>query len=374
MQLDTASVRKMLSDDLTNVLIRVGLIAFVVVLCVRIFSPFLGLMVWALILAVTLNPLCKKLAGRLGWRQARAATAIVLMGLLLLGAPTVMLGSSFAGEIFDTYKAFENNEIKVSQPNPKIAEWPLVGKRLYEAWQSAANDLPAFLEKMQPQLSEITGKLLSAAAGTAGTLLQFLGALIIAGIMMAYHESGNNAMIKIFTRLSGPRKGPELHKLSTATVRSVASGVVGVAFIQALLLGIGFVVAGIPMAGLLAGIVMLLGIAQLPALVVSLPAIAYLWWSGDSSTVLNIVFTVYLLLAGMADNVLKPLLLGRGVDAPMPIILLGAIGGMVTSGIIGLFIGAVVLAVGYQIFMDWVDDEGEDVTTTPEQNEVGEKA
>jgi predicted PurR-regulated permease PerM len=110
----------------------------------------------------------------------------------------------------------------------------------------------------------------------------------------------------------------------------------------------------------LAVVVLLLGILQLPAVLVSLPAIAYLWWSGDASTMHNVVFTVYLLVAGFADNVLKPLLLGRGVDVPMPVVLLGALGGMVGGGIVGLFVGAVLLAVGYQLFMDWVDevDEG----------------
>ena len=106
---------------------------------------------------------------------------------------------------------------------------------------------------------------------------------------------------------------------------------------------------------------MLLGIMQLPALLISLPAIAYLWWLGDASTVINIFLSIYLVVAGMADNVLKPILLGRGVDAPMPVILLGALGGMVSSGIIGMFIGAVLLAVGYQVFMEWVNyvEEGE---------------
>ena len=151
-------------------------------------------------------------------------------------------------------------------------------------------------------------------------------------------------------------RGPRLQKLATATVRSVAAGVIGVAFIQAILLGMGFMFAGIPAAGVLALLVMFLGILQVPALIVTLPAIAWLWVSGDGSTTSNIVWTIYLGVAGMADNVLKPLLLGRGVDAPMPVILIGALGGMVTGGIIGLFVGGVLLAVGYQLFMEWVDD------------------
>ena len=188
-------------------------------------------------------------------------------------------------------------------------------------------------------------------------MLQFLASLIIAGIMMAYGASGSQAMCNILTRLSGPTRGTQLHTLATATVRSVATGVIGVAFIQALLIGIGFMLAGIPAAGLLAMIVLVIGIAQLPALLISLPAIAYMWWAGDGSTTIHIVLTLYLLIAGAADNVLKPLLLGRGVAVPMPVILLGALGGMVSAGMIGLFVGAVVLAVGYEIFMEWVAED-----------------
>jgi len=372
MQPDTATFRKLLSEDLMDVMIRIGLIAFVLIMCARIFSPFAGLVLWALILAVALYPLQQHFAKRIGGRQGRAATLLVLAGLLLIGAPTVMLGSSFAGRIHEVYTAFENNTITIGQPAPTVAEWPLVGKELYSTWSSAATDLPAFLEKLQPQLENIATHVLRTAASTAGAVFLFLGSLIIAGIMMAYGEAGSQTMQRILKRLAGPSRGPRLHSLSTATVRSVATGVIGVAFIQALLLGIGFILAGIPGAGVLAFLVLLIGIMQLPALIVSLPVIVYLWWFGDASTTSNIVFTVYLLVAGMADSVLKPLLLGRGVDMPMPVILLGALGGMVSGGIIGLFIGAVLLAVGYQIFMEWVGDSEKDTAVEPGQPEAAE--
>jgi predicted PurR-regulated permease PerM len=135
------------------------------------------------------------------------------------------------------------------------------------------------------------------------------------------------------------------------------------------LLGVGFYLASVPAAGVLSLIVFLIGIAQLPASIISLPVVAYIWWSGDASTTINIVWTIYLIPAGMADNVLKPLLLGRGVDAPMPVILIGALGGMVSAGIIGLFLGAVLLAVGYKAFMLWVNDDEESVSAEPEQIE-----
>jgi predicted PurR-regulated permease PerM len=219
-----------------------------------------------------------------------------------------------------------------------------------------------------------------AAASTAGSVAMYLAALIISGIMMAYGEAGSQALQRIFSRMTDADRGPRLQRLSTATVRSVASGVIGVAFIQALLLGVGFLMAGIPAAGVLSFVVMMIGILQLPALLISLPAIGYLWWMGDGSTTANIVWTVYLVIAGMADNVLKPLLLGRGVEAPMPVILIGALGGMVWSGIIGLFVGAVLLAIGYQLFMEWVDnpvdptgadDAGGNTTSPVREGEAG---
>jgi len=366
MQIDTAAVRTFLSRDLMDLLIRIGLIAFVTILCARIFAPFTGLLLWALILAVALYPLHRRLAGRLGGRQGWAATLLVIAGLLLIGVPTVMLGSSFANHVHDAYTAFENDEITFKPPSPGVADWPLVGKQVYSTWSAAAEDLPEFLHENKEQLTNLSKRTLSVAASTAGAMMKFLGALIIAGIMMAYGEAGSEAMRRIFCRLASPEKGPRLHSLSTATVRSVATGVIGVAFIQALLLGVGFIAAGVPAAGVLALLVMVVGILQLPALIISLPVIAYLWAVGDASTTVNIVFTIYLLLAGMADNVLKPMLLGRGVDAPMPVILLGALGGMVSAGIIGLFLGAVLLAVGYQVFMEWVD-EGETDETAVKQ-------
>jgi predicted PurR-regulated permease PerM len=130
--------------------------------------------------------------------------------------------------------------------------------------------------------------------------------------------------------------------------------VIGIAFIQASLVGVGLLIAGVPWPGVLALIVLVLGVAQVPAALVILPSIAYLWMSGNYSVGESIAYTVLLGLTSSADNVLKPLLLGRGVDAPMPIILLGALGGLASSGILGLFLGATLLALGYKLFMGWV--------------------
>ena len=172
---------------------------------------------------------------------------------------------------------------------------------------------------------------------------------------MAHGESGSRSAVQIASRVSGPVRGPKIAALCTATIRAVALGVVGIAFIQMLLVGLGFVFKGIPGAGLLALAVLLLGIMQLPATLITIPVIAFVFATEGANTA-TIVFALYVFVAGLVDNVLKPLLLGRGVDVPMPVVLIGALGGMVTSGIIGLFIGPVVLAVGYQLFWQWVRD------------------
>lgn len=348
--------RSILSKDITDVFIRIGVIAAIVYLSLRVLSPFLGLLLWALILAIALYPLHQVLAKRLGGKQGRTATLLVLLGLVIIGGPTVILGSSFAEQVHDVYAAFEGEQVTVPPPAESVKAWPVVGERIYAVWQHAATDLAGFIADLQPQLGNFAKHMLQLAASTAGAIFAFLGSLIIAGIMMAYGQSGNRAMLRVSERLSGPVAGPRIHRLTVATVRSAATGVIGVAFIQALLLGVGFILAGIPAAGVLAAVVLVLGILQLPAALVSLPAIGYLWWAGDHSVPMAVLWSAFLVIAGMADNILKPLLLGRGVDVPMPVVLLGALGGMVSGGMIGLFVGAVLLSVGYQLLMGWVDE------------------
>jgi predicted PurR-regulated permease PerM len=364
MQLDSKTLRNSLSADLLDVFIRIGLLAFLVILCARVVSPFVNLALWSVVLAVALYPVHQMLASKLGGKQGRAATVLVLLGVLLIGVPTAMLGGSFAKHVHGAYEKFESGSLTLPEPKPSVEDWPIVGERVYAAWGAAADNLPEFVEDNREQLKQLSRRALGAAASTASAVGLFIGSLIVAGIIMAYGASGTASMQNIIGRVAGTNRGPQIQGLITATVRSVATGVIGVAFIQALILGIGFLWAGIPAAGVLALLVMVLGIMQAPALLITLPVIGYLWSAGDATTTMNLVYTVYLFVGGLADNVLKPLLLGRGVEAPMPVILLGALGGMVTGGIVGLFIGAVLLAVGYQLFMDWVahakDPEAED--------------
>jgi len=343
---------------LLDVLIRAGLILALAMLCYQVFAPFLTLMVWALILAVALYPLHQYLAAKIGGKQGLAATIVVLLGVTLIVVPTAVLMSSLGDSVHQLINDVQENTLEIPAPPDAVATWPVIGEKLHAIWSAAATDLPALIQSLQPKIGNLAKSALGFVAGIGAGLLQFLAAFIVAGIIMAFGKAGSRASLAIFERFAGAARGAEFTKLSTATIRAVAQGVIGVAFIQAILVGLFLLLAGIPFAGVLALIVLVLGIAQVPALIVTLPAIGYIWWRGDYGTFEAIIYTVLLFVSGMADNVLKPLMLGRGVDAPMPIILLGALGGMAAAGILGMFVGATLLAVGYQIFMGWVAARG----------------
>jgi predicted PurR-regulated permease PerM len=347
-------LEKRLSGRLLDVLIRAGLVFAMAVLCYQIFSPFLALMVWALILTVTFYPAHQKLARKMGEKQGLAATVFVLTGIVLIGVPTAVLMFELGDSVHHFIGSVRDNTLQIPAPSPNVADWPIVGKKVHGLWSQAHTDLPAVLQGLQPKLGDFTKSALAFVASTGVATLLFLASFIIAGIIMAFGESGARSTRAIFDRIVGTGHGEEFAKLSTATIRAVALGVLGVAFIQALVVGLFLMIAGVPFAGVLALIVLVLGIAQVPALLVTLPVIAYIWMSGEYGTGAAVTHTVLLFVAGMLDNVLKPLLLGRGVDAPMVVILLGALGGLATHGLLGMFVGATLLALGYQIFMWWV--------------------
>ncbi|MCM3904332.1 MAG: AI-2E family transporter [Pyrinomonadaceae bacterium] len=358
------------SSSLLDVLIRASLIGGLAVLCYQIFSPFLTLMTWAIILAVTLYPLHQRLARRVGGKQWLASTILAIIGLLVIIIPMALLMNSFADSVRHFIGAVQQDTLAIPPPREGIEKWPLVGKRIQDVWWKAHTDLPGFVRSMQPKIGVLAQKALAMVASIASGLLLLLASYIVSSILLAYGESGERAGRAIFVRVAGTPRGEALYKLSTATIRAVALGVIGVAFIQAILVGLALLLAGVPAAGVLAVIALVLGIAQVPALVITLPAIIYIWSSGGYGTAAAVTYTIILLVTGMADNVLKPLMLGRGVDAPMPVILLGALGGMASGGILGMFVGATLLAIGYQIFTGWVAGPNSDSAVS--QNEATE--
>ena len=361
----TPKLERVLSHGALDALIRAGLIAVLAALCYRVFQPFMSLMLWAVILAVMLYPLHRKLLSRLGG-NGRTATLIVVLGVALMLVPVYLLGVSIAESARGATEAINSGNFHIPPPADSVADWPVVGDRLHAAWSQASNDLTGLAQKFLPEIKAASKGMLGKLAGVGIGLLLFMGALIIAGIIMAYGEAGHRSSIRIASRIFGAARGEQVTRLCVATIRAVAQGVVGIALIQMLLVGIGFVLMGVPGAGLLALGVLLLGIMQLPATILTLPVIIYML-STQEMTAGMIALAIFVFVAGLVDNVLKPLLLGRGVEVPMPVVLIGALGGMVAGGILGLFIGPVMLSVGYVLFWQWVaqEEEPSPVLTAP---------
>ena len=323
-------------------------------LCFRVFSPFLNLTVWSIILAVTIYPVHQWLARRIGRRQGLTSIILVILGVSLIVLPTWLLMNSFADSVHRFVGAVQQETVQIPVPREGVKQWPIVGNNIYETWSKARADLPGLVQSLQPKIGDLARQALTMVASIGGSMLLFLVSFVVACIIMAYGDSAERSGRAIFSRVAGSSRGELLTKLSIATIRAVAQGVIGVAAIQSLLIGLALLLAGIRVAGVLAIIALILGIAQVPALLITLPVIVYIWVSGDYSTGAAIMHTIILLLTGMADNVLKPMMLGRGVDVPMPVILFGALGGMASGGILGMFVGATALALGYEIFMNWV--------------------
>lgn len=349
-------VEKRLVARFLDMFIRFGLILALASFCYTVFSPFLNMMLWAVILAVTLYPLHQYFATRLGGKQGWSSTLIVLLGIVLIVVPTVLMISSLGESVSVMIDKLSGRAFVIPPPSAHIATIPIVGEKISVLWLKASNDLPGLISNYRTQIGDIAKATLGILASMGGGLLGFILSFIVAGIIMTWGAAGADSARRIAIRLTDENKGQSLVKLCTSTIRAVAQGVNGVALIQALLVGVIMIVAGIPAVGIFFILALILGIAQIPVILVTAPAIALMWSLGDHGTAMNIVYTILLIVAGMADNVLKPLMLGRGVDAPMPVVLLGALGGMAASGILGMFIGATLLSIGYRIFMSWVND------------------
>ena len=339
---------------LLDVLLRLGLIVVLAVFCFGVFRPFLNLILWSIILAVTLYPLQRKLRPKLG-KDGRTATVIVLLVIGALAVPTWVIVDSLAGTASEWLKVAQAKHVEIPPPRASVLEWPLVGPKVHAAWTRVHEHPEDLKAKLGPKLRQAARAGLGALGNLAGGLLLFLVAMPIAGIIMAFGEHCAASARRICSAFVGPSRGPGIAVLCTSTVRAVAQGVIGIAFIQAVLIGIAIVPMGIPGAGLICLAILMLGIMQLPATILTIPIIIYVFATQGSSAI-NIVFAIYVFIAGLADNVLKPLLLGRGVAVPMPVVLIGAIGGMITNGLLGLFIGPVALGVAYELFWRWVDE------------------
>ena len=336
--------------------IQIAAVTMIVLWCLSIMRPFINLVLWAMIISVALYPAHLSLSAKMGGRAKTSATVFVLIGLTILLVPSWLLAESSITGLKTLATGLSDGTIEVKPPAESVRDWPLIGSSVFEIWTSAARNLETTLNEFAPQLRNAGQWAVSFAGSMATGMLGMAASIIIAGAFLVSADGAYRVSRSIGHTLS-EKGGKDMVDMSIATIRSVAKGVLGVAIIQAILSGIGLVLMDVPAAGLWAGAILMLAIMQLPPLILLGPIAVWVFSVADP--VPATIFAIYSLIVSISDGFLKPMLLGRGLDIPMLVILIGAIGGAFTSGIIGLFVGAVVLAVGYKLLVAWMVSEEE---------------
>ncbi|SHN71408.1 Predicted PurR-regulated permease PerM [Bradyrhizobium erythrophlei] len=352
-------------DDVIRTAIRLGLLAFLIYWSFVLLRPFIPVLAWAAVLAVALNPAFDWLSAHLGHRPRVAAIVMTIAMLTVFLGPATWLGIGLVDGLRNISDELTTGDIAIPSPPEGVRNWPLVGVPLHDLWKKASENLAVAIRELAPHLKPMAGTIL-AIAGSAGTgTLKFLASVVIAGFLL---PSGPRIVASVRTMLTRivPRQGADFLALAGATIRTVAQGVIGVAVLQSLLAGIGLKIAGVPHAGVLAFAVLVLGIVQIGSAPIFLPVIIWVWTAKDMGSA--ILITIYLVLVGFSDNALKPLLMGRGLSTPVLVIFVGVLGGTLAHGIVGLFVGPIILAVAWDLLMAWGHDDSADVVMPRQAN------
>ncbi|MGD2116817.1 MAG: AI-2E family transporter [Chromatiales bacterium] len=333
-------------------LVRAGLILLLVIWCYEIIKPFIIPLLWGAIIAVALFPMHRQLSGWLGQREHLSAGLMSLLLLVLLIVPMVLLTASSVDMVRFIAEHLQSGEINITSIRESIASLPWIGDWLQQF--IVPGDLQVMLKNLSPLLKTVGKQMLAFSAGVGSILLYSLIAIVVAGFLLLKADISRQWFLQLARKLAD-EQGEQLAQLAGATVMSVAQGVLGVALIQAFLAGIGMLLAGVPGTGLWALLVLVVATIQLPPLLVLAPVAIYLFAVGDTTAA--VVFLGWSIFISLIDTLLRPLLMGRGVKTPMLVIMLGAIGGMLSFGVVGLFVGSVVLAVGYEVLHSWLQLE-----------------
>jgi predicted PurR-regulated permease PerM len=345
--------RPELSAEAVGIAIRVGLLALLAYWSWEIVSPFLTILVWSAILAVALYPLFDWLKNWLN-RPKLAATLVTLLCVLVVVAPVVWLGFGLLNAVEFVAKKLDAGLPSVPLPSQSIREWPLIGEQIYRLWTRAVTDISAQLTELAPVLKPMARWLLQVASNVMVGLLEFLLSIIVAGFLFCPGPKLVDALAQVMEHILRPR-GREMVRLAGATIRNVSRGVIGVALLQSVLAGAGFLMAGVPGAGILAFASLVLGIVQIGPAILFLPIIVWSWMTMETAHAL--MFTAYMVPVGLVDNLLRPVLMARGLATPMPLIIIGVIGGTIAYGIIGLFFGPIVLSVAWELAVAWMNGD-----------------
>jgi predicted PurR-regulated permease PerM len=347
-------------EDLIQLAIRLGLLAFLIYWTFVLIRPFVPILAWSIVLAVALYPVFNLLSRLLGGRPRLAAAILTVINLGIVIGPATWLGLSAVEGVKDFAANLSAGNLMVPSPPDGVKNWPLIGPQLFELWNQASNNIRAALREVAPHLKPLAGTMLGLAGNAGVGTLKFLLSVALAGFLFPYGSQLVAAGRGFLSRIV-PEQSEHFLELAGTTIRAVSQGVIGVAIIQSLLAGIGLKLAGIPGAGLLAFMVMILAIVQIGAAIVLFPVIIWVWIDKEFTTAL--LLTVFLGIVGILDNILKPLLMARGLTTPTVVILVGVIGGTLAHGIVGLFIGPIILSVAWELTVAWIRADRADVTS-----------
>jgi predicted PurR-regulated permease PerM len=334
-----------------EVFIRMSLLAMISLSCFLLLRPFLDAAIAGIIIAIGIYPLYDRLTKALRGHNKLAAVlcTVLLLGVTLL--PTFLLGETLVEGLRSIAGQLRSGELKIPLPPPSLDKIPVIGSKLKAAWNLSSSDISVAVSRIAPQIQERIPALVSASVSLGGVLFKFLIAILIAGFLLATSEQRIGFADKLFARIFDDQ-GPEFEQLIASTIRSVTTGVLGVAVIQTFFATVGFWLVGLPGAGLWAVVFLIAAVLQVGGTVL-LPAVLYVF--ATHATTYAVIFMIWCLVVGIMDNVLKPLLLGRGAKVPMAVIFVGVLGGFITMNLIGLFVGAITLSVGYKLLMAWLD-------------------
>lgn len=354
---DTHSIllqRERSGDEVIQIAIRLGLLVFLIYWSFILLRPFIPILAWASVLAVALYPTFDWLSVHLGHRPRIAAITITIVILAVFLGPAAWLGLGLVEGLRTMSEYLSSGEVQIPAPPASVGSWPIIGKPLYEFWTQASLNLEAAFRQVAPYLKPLTGMILAFAASAGTGTLKFLASVAIAGFLLPSGPRIVAVIRKMLVRIV-PEGKTDFLALAGATIRTVTQGVIGVAVLQSLLAGVGMKLAGVPHAGVLAFAVLVLGIVQVGSAPILLPVIIWVWMVKEAGTA--VLITIYLVLVGLSDNALKPLLMGRGLSTPVIVIFVGVLGGTLAHGIVGLFVGPIILAVAWELLMAWGRNE-----------------
>lgn len=339
-------------SNLVELGLRLAALALLLYVSVILIRPFVTVIIWSTVLAVALYPFYERVSRIVGGRKRLAAVIVTLISLVIVLGPATWLALDLIDSIRRISEQLDFANLSIPPPPISIKSWPIIGPNIYDTLHLASTNIEAAAAQFAPLLKPLAGNLLLIAANAGLATTMFFASLIVAGFLFVPGPALVDRLSRILHHLE-PRHGEAFLILAGATIRGVSRGVVGVSAVQAMLIGIGLTVAGVPGTSLITSAALILGIIQIGPGIVLIPVLVWAWLTFEPGTAF--LLTAYMIPVALLDNILRPLVIGRGLKTPTLIILIGVIGGTLAYGVTGVFLGPVILAVIWDLLAVWLD-------------------